>query len=249
MMNCPICNKELVLVTGKDCCGNDTYRYVCVTDDNAHFMTESYNNLEAAEQEVQSGNIHSRTSNMAYWKWKENEEVYCSNCKTTIGRCHTRTMYNDLVSSNHFCRACGRTMEPFITSTSEAEVIPRTITVQEYNKTYYKKHSYAESFIKLIDNAAMKSGAYEDVMKQLRCIGWPEVKPTLLAALEMYKQIMKSKCVGKTCKSEYRQVTLCENCGNCLTVTKDWIVCKLRGAMPVDGFCSEGLPEVNPKED
>ena len=60
---------------------------------------------------------------------------------------------------------------------------------------------------------------------------------------------MKSKCVGKTCHTEYCQVTLCENCGKCLMITDDGCICKLRGVMPIDGFCSSGYSKVEDDSD
>ena len=242
-MNCPICNKELTLVEGRDILGNSRFNYVCESEGSPHFMTDSYARKEDAMAEVESGNSYSRTSNEAYWKHGNNETIYCSHCAVIVGKAPTDAMYRSILENNKFCKNCGRSMKAEVTPPIRAEEIPKTITVAEYNKIWHKKHSNAESFIKLLDSSVGKSGAYDIVMHQLKCIGWPEVQPTLLAALEMYKQIMKSKCAGKTCHTEYRQVTLCENCGKCLMITDDGCICKDRGVMPIDGFCSYGYPK------
>lgn len=242
-MNCPICNKELTLDEGQDILGNPRFHYVCETEAVPHFMTNSYARKEDAMAEVESGNSYSMTSNEAYWKHGRNDEIYCSHCSVVVGTASTSSMYESILQNNKFCKNCGRTMRAEVISQVRAEEIPKTITVADYNKIWRKRHSHAESFVKLLESAAMKSDAYESVMHQLSCIGWPEVQPTILAALEMYNQIMKSKCLGKTCHTEYRQVTLCENCGNCLMITDDGCICKDRGLMPIDGFCSYSYPK------
>lgn len=239
-MNCPICNKELTLIQGQDILGNPRFNYVCESEAIPHFMTDSYARKEDAMAEVESGNSYSRTSKEAYWKHGRNDEIYCSHCGLIVGTAPTPEMYECIVTNNTYCRSCGRSMKTEVIVPVHPEKLPQKITVTDYNKIYHKRFSNAESFIKLLDSSAAKSGAYEAVMHQFECIGWPEVQPTILTALEMYKQIMKSKCAGRTCKSEYRQVTLCEKCGNCLLVTADGCVCKKHGLMKVDGFCSDG---------
>lgn len=242
-MNCPICNKELTLVEGRDILGNPRFNYVCESEGAPHFMTDSYARKEDAMAEVQSGNSFSSTSNQAYWKRGESNEVYCSHCSVIVGTASTDNMYQSVVKNNKFCKNCGRSMKAEIIPIIRPEQIPETMTVADYNKIWHKKYEHAFSFVKLLENAVQKTTDRHDIMKQLSCIGWPEVQPTLLAALEMYKDILKSKCANKTCRTKYRQVTICENCGNCATITDDGCICKLRGVMPLDGWCSCGYPK------
>lgn len=241
-MNCPICNKELTLIKGHDTLGNPRFNYVCEAEPVSHFMTDCYTRKEDAMAEVQSGNSFSKTSNMAYWRRGKNNEVFCSHCSVIVGNASTDGVYQSVVENNKFCKSCGRSMKAEIIPTVNPEQIPLSITISDYNKIWCKKYEHAYSFVKLLESAVQKTNDSHDIMKQLNCIGWPEVQPTLLSALEMYKDILKSKCANRTCKTKYRQVTICENCGNCVTITDDGCICKLRGVMPIDGWCSYGYP-------
>lgn len=63
------------------------------------------------------------------------------------------------------------------------------MTVKEYNEVHHKKINAAHSFVSCLDHAVQKSGAYDEVMRQLRCIGWSEeCQQTIKTALEVYRQ-------------------------------------------------------------
>ncbi len=64
-----------------------------------------------------------------------------------------------------------------------------SMTVKEYNEVHHKKINAALSFVSCLDHAAQKSGAYDEVLHQLRCIGWSEeCQDTIKTALEAYEQ-------------------------------------------------------------
>lgn len=241
-MKCPICGKTLVLCEGIDFDGNSRYNYYCDAEARPHFMTNSFTTIEEASIEVQQATKYKEEKQKGIWK-RLNDNVSCSHCGTVINVCKSEESYRDIVSKNKFCRFCGMSMEGETRSIPEKLELPRTITVQDYNKKWIKTQLHAESFVKLLDSAVEKSGNYEGVMKQLNCIGWPDVQSTLLLSLEIYKDVLLSKIQGRSCKSEYRQVTLCENCENCLAICDEGCVCKYLGIMPVGGFCSRGAPK------
>ncbi|MBQ7895449.1 MAG: hypothetical protein IJ364_02695 [Oscillospiraceae bacterium] len=86
------------------------------------------------------------------------------------------------------------------------------ITVKEYNQKYHTEIRHAESFLACLEHAMQKSGAYEEAMRQLSVIGWPECKETIHTALEVYRQVVLGKVEGRP-RSEFRCVVLCEECG------------------------------------
>ena len=62
------------------------------------------------------------------------------------------------------------------------------MTIEEYNKIYHPKIMHAITFVNCLEHAMEKTGAYEECMRQLECIGWSdEVKETIKFALEHYK--------------------------------------------------------------
>ena len=63
------------------------------------------------------------------------------------------------------------------------------MTVREYNTIYIPKIETASTFLYALPHAMQKSGAYEEAMHQLRCIGWnDELVQTFNAALNCYQQ-------------------------------------------------------------
>ncbi len=205
-------------------------------------MTDEYPTPEEAAAEVESGNSFSTSSNHAYWNIKLGGDVVCSHCGNVAGTMSKGTGYDAIVGKNKFCNNCGRMMsKPTITSSS-LPAVPEAITVADYNKFYHQYKSHAESFIKLVDSAIDKCHLPNATRKQFECIGWSdEVKNTICLALQMYEQIMKSKCIGKIVDSRYRDVVLCKYCDKCTIKTSDGYLCKERGLMPFDGYCSSGI--------
>lgn len=58
------------------------------------------------------------------------------------------------------------------------------MTIKEYNKEFSVSLDHARVFVESIDHAIQKTNDYEDVAKQLACIGWNnECKNVILAAL------------------------------------------------------------------
>jgi len=205
-------------------------------------MTEAYGSEPYAALEVQSGNSFSSTSTTAYWNLKLGGDVVCSHCGNVAGTMIKGSDYDEIVQKNRFCNNCGRSMSKPKVVSDDLPAVPEAITVADYNKFYHKYKNHAESFIKLLDSAIDKCNDSQDTRKQLECIGWSkEIRDTIRVALEMYEQIMKSKCVGKVVKSRYRDVVLCENCSNCMIKTSQGYICKTKGLMPFDGYCSDGL--------
>ena len=241
-MNCPICNEKLTLLRDCDSSFCTTYRYVCQKESVPHFMTDAYGSEPYAALEVQSGNSFSSTSTTAYWNLKLGGAVVCSHCGNVAGTMIKGSDYDQIVQKNRFCNNCGRSMSKPKVISDDLPAVPEAITVADYNKFYHKYKNHAESFIKLLDSAIDKCNDSQDTRKQLECIGWSkEIRDTICVALEMYEQIMKSKCVGKVVKSRYRDVVLCENCSNCMIKTSQGYICKTKGLMPFDGYCSDGL--------
>ena len=77
------------------------------------------------------------------------------------------------------------------------------ITVKDYNEEYYPKIEAAHSFLQCFDHAIKKTDAYDDVMKQLRCIGWSEeLIQTLSSALECYRNTLIAECKKNNRKNE-----------------------------------------------
>lgn len=96
------------------------------------------------------------------------------------------------------------------------ELVPNgPISVKEYNQKYYKDCMHASCFLGTLEHAMQKTGAYEEAMRQLSCIGWPECKETLVKAVEVYKRVLKGKIETGPHGSEFRQVVLCKNCKYC----------------------------------
>lgn len=244
-MNCPICNKKLTLIKDADEKFATTYRYICNHDTIPHFMTDTYHSEAEAAHEVESGNSYSRSSNVAYWHIKLGGNVTCSHCGNVCGTVNnTGTDYNNIVEKNRFCNNCGRSMsKPIVTVTIDTlPAVPEAITVADYNKVYHKNKGHAESFVKLVDSAIDKCNDSQDARKQFECIGWStEVRDTIRVALEMYQQIMKAKCINRVVDSHYRDVVLCKHCGRCMIKTSEGYLCRDKGFMPLDGFCSQGL--------
>ena len=86
------------------------------------------------------------------------------------------------------------------------------ITVKEYNTKYCRECNTAASFVNCLEDAMQGSGAYEEAMHQLKCIGWPECRETLSTAIEIYRQVMLGKVIGGPVSSNFRHVVLCEDC-------------------------------------
>lgn len=73
------------------------------------------------------------------------------------------------------------------------------ITVKEYNEEYYPKIEAALSFLQCFDHTIQKTGSYDEVMRQLRCIGWSEeLMQTFSSALECYRSTLIAECKKKT---------------------------------------------------
>ena len=242
-MKCPICGNTLMQYADVDLQGNPRYNYYCDAEACPHFMTNSYATLEEATMEVElTTKKYEEEKKKGCWR-RINNEVSCSHCGTVINVCKSEESYRKIVSTNKFCRFCGMSMEGETRKVPVKLEVPENLTVQDYNKNWIKTHLHAESFVKLLDSAIEKSGSYEAVMKQLECIGWPDVKSTLLLSIEIYKDVLLSKIKGWSSKSKYRHITLCGDCKNCLTICDEGCVCKYSGIMPVDGFCSRGAPK------
>lgn len=75
----------------------------------------------------------------------------------------------------------------------------RKMTVQKYNDEYYPKIEAACSFLQCFEHALQKTGSYDEVVRQLRCIGWSEeLMQTLSTALECYRNTLIAECKNKT---------------------------------------------------
>lgn len=69
------------------------------------------------------------------------------------------------------------------------------ITVKEYNEEYYPKIEAACSFLQCFEHTIKKTDSYDEVMKQLRCIGYSEeLIQTLYSALECYRSTLIAEC-------------------------------------------------------
>lgn len=63
------------------------------------------------------------------------------------------------------------------------------MTVKEYNTKHLSRINAAKIFLHALPHAMQKSGAYEEAMHQLRCIGWSdELVQTFKDALNCYHQ-------------------------------------------------------------
>ena len=87
----------------------------------------------------------------------------------------------------------------------------RDISAKEYNEKYRWDCDGAYCFVKGLEHAMQKSGAFEEAMHQLRCMGWPKHQETLLKAIEVYRVVAKSKIPGHH-HYEFRHVVLCKDC-------------------------------------
>lgn len=68
------------------------------------------------------------------------------------------------------------------------------VNYSEYNKVYLRRGDCLYSFIKNLDHAVQKSGAYDAVMHQLKCIGWSEeLIETASEAAAHYKSFHKDR--------------------------------------------------------
>lgn len=68
------------------------------------------------------------------------------------------------------------------------------VNYSEYNKVYHRRGDCLYSFVKCLDHAVQKSGAYEEVMHQLKCIGWSEeLIETATEAVHHYKNYHKDR--------------------------------------------------------
>lgn len=123
------------------------------------------------------------------------------------------------------------------------ELLPtRNISAKEYNEEYYWACDGAYCFVAGLEHAMQKTGAFEEAMHQLRCLGWPEHRETLLTAIEVYREVVKSKIPG--CDHyQYRHVVHCKNCKHWQEsvdgITK-WCPLLLGKATKEDDFCSWG---------
>lgn len=245
-VNCPVCGERMQLLKSV---GDELFQFVCTAETPSHYRTLRHPQIADAKAEVAAkaeavGPVFRATWN----RNKDTSEVRCSNCNEMIGVARTLEGYKQLINGNPYCKKCGKRVRsedvPFI----QADEIPRNISILEYNKHWSRKYRDAVQFVTLLE-ATLKSvgetANVTEIVQELRNIGWPKVTPTLLAALEMYNDILKSKCVGTTIKQQvaYRQVTPCEKCGNCLLITDDGAVCSRRGIVPLNGFCEAGYPK------
>lgn len=63
------------------------------------------------------------------------------------------------------------------------------MTVKEYNTVHHPKINNAVCFVSCLEHAVQKSGAYNEVMRQLGVIGWSdECRDTIKAALSVYRE-------------------------------------------------------------
>ena len=75
------------------------------------------------------------------------------------------------------------------------DVVVKNITAKEYNDEYYPKIEAAQSFLQCFEHAIKKTDSYDEVMKQLRCIGYSEeLIQTLSFALECYRRTLVAEC-------------------------------------------------------
>jgi hypothetical protein len=117
------------------------------------------------------------------------------------------------------------------------------ISAKEYNEKYRWDCDGAYCFVKGLEHAMQKSGAYEEAMHQLRCMGWPECQETLLTAIEVYREVVKSKIPGHF-HYEFRHVVHCKNCA----MHRDWdgnttgeVICKRFNTFrEPDFYCAYG---------
>ena len=242
-MNCPICGEKMQLIRSA---GDELFQFICTAETPSHYRTQRHPQLADAKAEVtQKAEAVGLVFRATWNRNKDTSEVRCSNCNEMIGVAKTPEEYKRLINENTYCKKCGKRVRsedvPFI----QAEEIPRRIPILDYNTHWVKKYRNAVQFVTLLEatlqNASEAANVVE-IIQELRNIGWPKVAPTLLAALKMYNDILKSKCTGTTVKQTvaYRQVTLCEECGNCLMLTDEGAVCSRRGIMPLNGFCNLG---------
>lgn len=82
------------------------------------------------------------------------------------------------------------------------------MTIKEYNETISKNTKNADVFIALLENAAQKTGHYEEVIRQFQCIGWSdEVKQTIRDALTYYRNVYKAEAKSTAYDSAYSDTT------------------------------------------
>jgi hypothetical protein len=116
------------------------------------------------------------------------------------------------------------------------------ISAKEYNEKYRWDCDGAYCFVKGLEHAMQKSGAYEEAMHQLRCMGWPECQETLLTAIEVYREVVKSKIPGHS-HYEFRHVVHCKDCKHWQEsvdgVTR-WCPLLRDKEVNADDFCSYG---------
>lgn len=70
----------------------------------------------------------------------------------------------------------------------------KIVDYSEYNKIYLPRAENLAGFFKRLDHAVKKSGAYDEVMHQLRCIGLSEdLAKTAEEAAHLYKEYHKKR--------------------------------------------------------
>lgn len=68
------------------------------------------------------------------------------------------------------------------------------MTIPEYNETIRKQTQFADVFIANLENAIQKTKCEEEVMHQLRCLGWnKEMRDTIRKALTCYRDVCKAE--------------------------------------------------------